>query len=778
MLSSPDADVVRRDAALPGLATLLEFGELARVARDEGLPVEIPRARPVYLRYKPGTSCLAGYAATEGTEPTLFYATAFRPDSAKLLKARERKRASWLDGGGRYVLRRPATEVCFFPNDDHLPVLIDLLHPDKGSAFIGSRLRGASSLHRLETRVLAYKPERRCTLALMSDAVPAVVVKAYTRVGFSAAEARATMLQRLPGVRAQRLLSSDKSKRLLFFEWLAGRSLGEAILRGEATESELQATGATLAELHLSPAPALPVRLPVAYRRILEELVSTLQVLCPDATDDASAVAAKATSLLLLEETPSVMIHGDFYANQVLLQPDGISLLDLDRASAGSAAFDLGNFVAQLELEATRGKLPPESVATHSRNLLEGYASRRALPPEPLLAAYTAASLLALAHDPFRRHLSGWPTVIAAIVARAGSILDRAVGAADRHPSGSRGGGKVVDAAMPWLGDALEPEAAKRALDGTVEWETGPARVLNVRSARLTRHKPGRRCVIEYDIEVERGGRITSKTLIGKVRARGLDRATYSTLQELRRSGFDENAIDGIAVPAPHGKVEQFNMWLSAKVAGVPATRFLLDPWGESLGTRVAEVAHKIHTSDVVPARLHTMTDELRILADRLRYVRLRRPDLADRVEELERACQRLGAGAASNERRPIHRDFYGDQLLVSSGRSWVLDLDLFCLGDPALDIGNFLGHVTELALRTRGDPSAGAAVESALLERSAQLAGESVVERAEAFRTLTLARHLWISTQKPERNAVTEPLLELCESRVSIEVRTSGIVS
>ena len=34
----------------------------------------------------------------------------------------------------------------------------------------------------------------------------------------------------------------------------------------------------------------------------------------------------------------------------------------------------------------------------------------------------------------------------------------------------------------------------------------------------------------------------------------------------------------------------------------------------------------------------------------------------------------------------------------------WLIDFDLYCLGDPGLDAGNFIGHVTEQALRQYGD--------------------------------------------------------------------------
>ncbi len=773
MLSSPDADLVRRDPALPGLAAVLEPEELVAVARAQGVPLEIAGARPVYLRYKPATSCLVGYATMEGTEPTLFYATAYSADSAKLDKARQRKRVPWLSGGGRFVLDGQATEICFFPADDHLPVLIDLLDPHKARSFLDVAAAGVrpwTTASGFEPRVLAYKPERRCTVAVVTDSTPVAVIKAYTRAGFASARTRAAMLQHSRGVGIQRLVSAYERRGLLFFEWLEGRSLGESILRGEATGSDVRETGYALAELHGLPLPELPRR-DQRQEQVLEELVATVRVLCPEAVDDAASIAGRAASFVRADESPLVLVHGDFYAKQAIVQSNRVALLDLDQAAVGMAAFDLGNFIAHLELEVARGKIGAEAAAAHSRSFLAGYASHRALPSESLIAANTALSLLALAHHPFRRHLADWQSLISTVIARAGEILD------EHHirPAATTrqaGGSDAVDAAIPWLAEALSPASAKRALDGRVNGERGHERVANVRATRLIRHKAGRRCVIEYDVDVECAGQIVEETLVGKVRARGFDSASYDIIAELRRAGFTERAGDGVAVPQPRGRVDAFNMWLSAKVAGAPATCFVLDDDSEWLGRRVAEVAHKLSESGVIPRRVHTMTDELRILADRLRQLRFRRPDLADRVFNIEAACQRLAEGVHSDERRPIHRDFYGDQLLVDGDRIWILDLDLFCLGDPALDIGNFLGHVSELALRRRGNPLAGAAFERALLERSAQLAGDSIVERAEVFQTLTLVRHLWISTEKPERRALTDPLLEVCESRIASVAR------
>jgi aminoglycoside phosphotransferase (APT) family kinase protein len=173
------------------------------------------------------------------------------------------------------------------------------------------------------------------------------------------------------------------------------------------------------------------------------------------------------------------------------------------------------------------------------------------------------------------------------------------------------------------------------------------------------------------------------------------------------------------------------------------------------------------------------MADELDVLADKLSIVRRRLPAIASRIDAVEQACRDLSVNVVPDEYVPIHRDFYSDQLLIDQDRIWMLDIDLVALGDPALDIGNFLGHVTELGLRAAGDADAGSMFEDALKERVLELYGSAFIDRAEVFRTLTLARHLWISTEKPDRVAFTEPLLELCESRLSSPSihRPSGVV-
>ncbi len=127
-----------------------------------------------------------------------------------------------------------------------------------------------------------------------------------------------------------------------------------------------------------------------------------------------------------------------------------------------------------------------------------------------------------------------------------------------------------------------------------------------------------------------------------------------------------------------------------------------------------------------------------------------------------------MGKSLVDPRRCSIHRDFYADQVLVDQSRLYLIDWDLYCEGDPALDIGNFLGHVTEWSLRTLGDPQALLDRQQAMEERFVQLTGEAVRPALAAYAILTLVRHIHISSQFSDRKAFTEPLLQVCEERLA----------
>jgi Phosphotransferase enzyme family len=303
----------------------------------------------------------------------------------------------------------------------------------------------------------------------------------------------------------------------------------------------------------------------------------------------------------------------------------------------------------------------------------------------------------------------------------------------------------VNDAKMIFLHEALEAEVMTSALQKSLQCS------LKLNRIEVKRYKPERRCLIAYSFE-------DGVTVLGKIRAKGLDKASYETQSYFYQTGLN--------VPQPLGVIPDLHMWLQEKVAGVSLTDVLQSPRAASLMTCVAQQLHQLHQLPPVASRQHIVKDELAILSDRLQRVKAIKPEWSARLDKVMNHCKQLVLELPSVAAKGIHRDFYADQVLVADEKLYLLDFDLYALGDPALDVGNFLGHLTELALRL-GDAQLFAELENVLESSYLSLNSEVSSQRVQTYKTLTLARHIFISTQFAERQAFTKGLLELCEQRL-----------
>ena len=329
----------------------------------------------------------------------------------------------------------------------------------------------------------------------------------------------------------------------------------------------------------------------------------------------------------------------------------------------------------------------------------------------------------------------------------------------------------VRDTRMPSLALAIDPtEVERQFASRQLPRLAGENGFVQPTAIRVTRYKRERRCVIEYDVLVQRPHTPVERvTLVGKVRANRFGKSGYHLLSAIWGAGFDDDSPDRISVPEPLGTISKFRMWLQRKVPGKVVTDLLAEPRGETLGQRIAEAAHKLHQAGIATERRHTMADELEILRECLSRVMLAKPSLAGRITRLVDKCEQAAADTPKPVVCGIHRDFYADQVIADGSHLYLIDFDLFCEGDPGLDIGNFLGHITEQSLRTLGDPNTLSHVERELEERFVELEGLNTRAAVQTYAKLTLARHIYLSTLFSERNPYTKDLLELCEERLDI---------
>lgn len=327
--------------------------------------------------------------------------------------------------------------------------------------------------------------------------------------------------------------------------------------------------------------------------------------------------------------------------------------------------------------------------------------------------------------------------------------------------------GALGDEGIPFLPAALDPAVAQDRFRRLPRLQ---ARVpgLLLRAARVLRHKPGRRCLIEYEL-VRPGPAAEPVFVLGKVRSRGADLRTYGLARRLVERGFGPESADGVSVPEPLGAVPELGLWLQARVPGRPSSVLLPGKEGADLAVRVADALEKLHRAPVPPARRHTTDDEIVILRERLREIARQRPEWAARLDRVAEACTRAAGRLRAPAPALVHRDFHPDQVLVEGDRLHLVDLDLCARGDPALDVGNFVGHLIEQALREHGDPRALDGPAAAMVERYAARAGSAASAAVTVWATLTLARLVGLSARFPERRATAPALLDLCEQRLDL---------
>jgi len=762
MLSPSDEQVAARDPELVGLPILLDPPALLQLLRQRLPDVELKQIRGTYLRYKPQTNCLASYQLETPVGEIDIHAKAYTTrDAAKLGKIDQRRSTSLL-GPGDIHLNDLAIGISIFPNDASLPYL-SILANDSERMRLFQRLslpiENASSY---SIRRLAYKPERRYVGQLRLDDRPHAVLRFYTEHDFRSANRNAKVLRPGKTLRLAGRLGRSKHRAITALRWLEGTILSQALANDPFNPLSLKRVGQALAEFHQNDPRDLAIRTREMEVDAIDQSVEFAAAICPRLAQELADLADGIGQYLLQRPMQEHCVHGDLYPQQILLQEDGVALLDLDEAYRGDSAADIGNFLAHVWRQA------PQRLHECREALLSGYSPAGGDTDSDHIQCYTAASLLRLIPEPFRRREADWPERTQQILQEAQrAFARRAARPPPLSPTLLRNipvhdpFRVAADPAMPFLAAALDPASISSLFATYLPW---PARLLAV---RVVRYKPQRRCLIEYDIETG-GPESEPITLIGKARARRLDEQTFLLQRQLWSSDFGNESKDGISVPQPVAMIPPLQMWLQRRVRGVACIDMLLADSQSQLVSRLAQAIFKLHECPVHPARSHRISEELRILREKLPLVGQSHPHLERRLQRLLEVCSRIGESLQAVPMCPVHRDFYHDQVIIDGSRIYLLDLDLFAMGDPALDVGNFIGHLIEYALRKLGSAEALAEHQKEMIDRYVDLAGEELRSRIYVYSSLTLARHICISTLFDDRTPFIESILTVCERRMA----------
>ncbi len=416
-LTLHDAAVAARDPGLPGLALLLDAERLAEAVARLLPDASLQALEPSYLRYKPGTSCLAGFTAMTRHGRVDFAAKAYKPRRYAVERARpvpEGLRSAV--GPVALYLDEPAVLVRLVPYDRELRALPRLVDPDRRQGLLGKLV---PNLAGCDWRLLRHKPGRRHIGILEAAGSVRAIVKLYTESHFEQARRGARFAA---GMGGPILLGNSNRHGILVSAWQPGRSLAEFDHGDPSAVPGAAAAGAALAAVHDRRSANLPPRNLADESRAVNATARSLVRLAPDLAERAMRLADRVAAQILDLPERMVPLHGDFSADQVVVGADGVHLIDWDRAGTGPRALDLGSFIARLEADALRtgGPLPREIVAAFE----DAYADAADRRPKAL-RVWTAAALFRLASEPFRQRRADWPELASALLGRVERHVDR-----------------------------------------------------------------------------------------------------------------------------------------------------------------------------------------------------------------------------------------------------------------------------------------------------------------------------------------------------------------
>jgi hypothetical protein len=321
---------------------------------------------------------------------------------------------------------------------------------------------------------------------------------------------------------------------------------------------------------------------------------------------------------------------------------------------------------------------------------------------------------------------------------------------------------------------ALNPQHMQNKLDKFAR-RLYLGKSIQLRNITVLRHKPGRRCVIEYNtlLKDKLSDVVQPFALIGKLYATHNGADNYQLQQTLWRRDFGEHARDKIHVPQPLGHSVSMQAVFQKKVSAVPLTGLLATPQALPLMNRVADLAHKIHHSQAPTTKRYTIDDELHILDVCLARVATMYPHWKSRIANLLIRAKHLASLINHPVQGYVHRDFHSGQVLVQDDRVYLHDLDFYCKGDVGLDIGGFIGNLMVFNLRQWGDPYALRDLSAILQERFVRLCGRRTKISCHVYSILTVIRHIFLSTQyTTECSPLTRELLGLGETLVACKAK------
>jgi aminoglycoside phosphotransferase (APT) family kinase protein len=291
--------------------------------------------------------------------------------------------------------------------------------------------------------------------------------------------------------------------------------------------------------------------------------------------------------------------------------------------------------------------------------------------------------------------------------------------------------GYLVDAAGEPVPGTYDPETVRfRALRPIDDPAIGGGKAWLDRG-RVVAYRPGSRAVVRIP-----GG---SSPLYAKLSRPSRARRSLAVHEAIRRLAAAAGSFPGF--PEIVEAEPDAGVVVHRSVPGTPLHRFLIEgPSGDAVD-RMAVAIASLHLVEP-PADEVALAPRGSIpLRDWLSFVETHYPALAGPYREAHREIERARPHPFEGSLRIVHGDLHDKNVHLDGSRLYLLDLDSFSVGDPAVDAGNLAAHLVLRAIQRGETAEAGRLDANRFLEAYRRAGGTADSPRTRWERSASLFR-------------------------------------
>jgi hypothetical protein len=346
-----------------------------------------------------------------------------------------------------------------------------------------------------------------------------------------------------------------------------------------------------------------------------------------------------------------------------------------------------------------------------------------------------------------------------------------------------------LDPGLPGLVAATDPTQLVERL-GPLHQGSVPGLVLEHCRAETVRYRVGS-CVLRYELlwRIEPSRRSLKQVVYGKVYADDRGRLVGPVVIALRHLLDTPGALPFL-VPRFQTYLPDLRLALLEAMPGSPLLPALIRARARAAGApplpglspevavaACARIGAALHRSSIPVGATRTLAGELDGVRATVDAIAPMAPALAAALHRSLRAVGDL-ASDAPGPLGVAHGDFDASQVLFGGSTASLVDFDTVCLAEPALDLGQFTGHLAASVRKAidavGASPNGGDDLSAGFLREYVRVNGigdpDALLARVAAYRTLTLTRlavRNW-SKLKPQR---VGPILNLLDQPQPIRV-------